>query len=208
MNLQIADDNSHPPQLPRQQLAVDPKMIQKQKQEIQELKERLDKKDAQMLKMLAFIIVIASICVAAVLFKLNSCSLEVKELTKTTGECGKKQLEELEKCRNDLYDLREMKGKCIVEEQMIKGNSSLALVKNVEFLMQEMQDYKTQAAANADKRDSCEKHLRHVEDTMRQLMHNITVVVAENEKCQVFKKKYADELEDIKTKTTPSSHKD
>ena len=196
-------------------------MIQRREQEIRELRERLDRQRvSQRVHTLIMLTLVVFVCFAVVVHRqleLNSCvtqysdcSLEVKEL-KIAGEWStcKKQLEELEKCRNDLYDLRELKGKCIVfEEQMIKGNSSLALVKNAEFLMKEMQDYKNQAAANADKRDSCEKHLRNVEDTIRQLMHNITVVVAENEKCQVFKKKYADELEDMKTKTTPSSHKD
>ena len=50
-------------------------------------------------------------------FELNSCSLEVKELAKTAGECGKKQVEELESCRNKLYELREQKGKCIVYDE-------------------------------------------------------------------------------------------
>ena len=61
------------------------------------------------------------------------------------------------------------KGKCIVFEEQIEGNTSLALVKNAEFLMKEMQDYKNMAAANADKKDLCDKHLRHVETKMHQL---------------------------------------
>ena len=148
-------------------------------------------------------IVIACIGVAASRqFELNSwaaqyanCSLEVRKLTGIAGECGKKQLEELDSCRTRLYNLTEEKGKCIVYEEQIKGNTSLALVKNAEFLMKEMQDYKTQAATNAEEKQSCDKHLRKVEGKMHELIHNITVVVAENEKCQVSWKKCADELE-------------
>ena len=70
-------------------------------------------------------------------------------------------------------------------EEQIKGNTSLATVKNAEFLMKEMQDYKNIAAENADKRDSLDKHLRHVEGTMHQLMQNLTVVIAENERCKM-----------------------
>ena len=37
----------------------------------------------------------------------SNCSLEVRNLTGIGGECGKKQLEELDSCRKQLYDLRE-----------------------------------------------------------------------------------------------------
>ena len=139
----------------------------------------------------------------------SDCSLEVKELTKIAGEWGtcKKQLEELEKCRKDLYILIEMKGRYLAYKEQI-GNTSLATVHNAQFLMQEMQNYKDQATANADKRDSCDKHLRNVEGKLYQLINNITAVVAENERCKVSWNKCIDELEDIKTKTIPSSHKD
>ena len=134
----------------------------------------------------------------------SKCALEVKELTKIAGECGK-QHEELESCRKNLYDLKEERGKCIVYEEQIKGNTSLAVLKNAEFLMNEMHDYKYQAAANAEKRDLCEKHLRHVEGKMHQLIHNITVVVAENEKCKMSLNNHiANERQDMKTKTAPS----
>ena len=164
-----------------------------------------------------FLLVIAIACIVVATsrqFELNSwaaqyanCSLEVKELTKIAGVCGtcNKQLEELDSCRAYLYDLREEKAKCIVYEEQIKGNTSLALVKNAKFLMKELLDYKNQAAANADKRDSLDKYLRHVEGMMRQLIHNVTVVIIENEKCKMSLNKCIDELED---KTVPSSHKD
>ena len=70
--------------------------------------------------------------------------------------------------------------------------------------MKEMQDYKEQAAANADKKDSCDKHLRHVEGKMHQLIHNITVLVAENKMCKMSLSKCIYELEDMKTKTALS----
>ena len=137
----------------------------------------------------------------------SNCTQEVKELSKIRGECDtcKKQREELENCRKDLYDLLEMKGRYLAFKEQI-GNTSLATVLNAQFLMQEMQDYKTQAAANADRRDLCDKHLRHVQDKMNQLIHNISVVVTENEKCKMSWKMCVDELEDIKT-AIPSSHK-
>ena len=56
-----------------------------------------------------------------------------------------------------------------------------------------MQDYKDQAAANADKSD---KHLRHLEDKLDQLIHNLTVVVAENEKCKMSLNMCMNELAD------------
>ena len=71
--------------------------------------------------------------------------------------------------------------------------------------MKEMQDYKTQAAANVEKKDLCDKHLRNVEGKMHQLLHNNTLVVAENEKCKMSLTKCADELEDKDYKTIPSS---
>ena len=125
----------------------------------------------------------------------SNCSLEVRKLTGIAGEYGKKQLEELESCRKELYDLREQKGKCIVYEEQIKGKTLLATVESAEFLMKEMQDYKNQAAANAEKKDLCDKHLRHVEGMMHQLMQNLqlTVVIAENEKCKMSLTKCIDE---------------
>ena len=110
--------------------------------------------------------------------ELNNCSLEVRKLAGIAEECGKTQL------------------------------TSLETVKKAEFVMQEMQemkDYKNQAAANAEKaRDSCEKHLRNVEGKLHQLIHNITVVVAENEKCKISLKNCFHEFEVMKTKTAPS----
>ena len=100
-----------------------------------------------------------------------------------------------------------MKGRYLAYKEQI-GNTSLATVQNAQFLMQEMQNYKDQATANADKRDSCDKHLRNVEGKLYQLINNITAVVAENERCKVSWNKCIDELEDIKTKIIPSSHKD
>ena len=105
----------------------------------------------------------------------------------------------LENCQNDLYGLREAKGKCAVYEEHLK-DTALATVKNVEFLMKEIQDHKTQAVENADKK---EKQLRE----MHQLIHNITIFVAEKEKYKVMWEKCVDDLEDIKTRTIPSSNK-
>ena len=130
----------------------------------------------------------------------SDCSLEVRNLTGIAGECGKKQLGELDSCRKELYNLTEEKGKCIVYEEQIKGNTSLATVKNAQFLMQEMLDYKDQAAANAKKKDSCDEHLRHVEGKMHQLIHNITVVIAENEKCKMSLNKCMDVQNSTTTK--------
>ena len=147
--------------------------------------------------LLLFVIACISVAVNRQ-FELNSwvaeysnCSLEVRKLTENTGNCGKKQLEELESCQKELYDLRELKGKWIVFEEQIKGNTSLATAVSAEFLM-EMQGYKQLAEANAEMRDLCDKHLRHVEGTMHQLMQNITVVVTENEKCKMSLKKCID----------------
>ena len=140
----------------------------------------------------------------------SNCTQKLKELSKIWEVCGtcKKQLEELEKYRKDLYDLIERKGKYLAYKEQIGNTSSLATVQNAQFLMQAMQDYKTQAAENADKKDSCDKHLRNVEGKLYQLINYITAVVAENERCKMSWNKCVDELADIKTKTVPSSHKD
>ena len=65
--------------------------------------------------------VIACIRVAANRqFKLDSwvaeysnCSLEVRKLTGIAGEYGKEQLEELESCRKELYDLGEQRANAL-----------------------------------------------------------------------------------------------
>ena len=87
-----------------------------------------------------------------------------------------------------------MKGRYLAFKEQI-GNTSLATVHNAQFLMQAMQDYKDQARANAE---SCDKHLRNVEGTLHRLIQNITVVIAENEKCKVSWKMCIDELQGIK----------
>ena len=136
----------------------------------------------------------------------SDCSLEVKKLTKIAGEydtCKK----DLENCRSERNQLKVLEGKYLAYKEQ-KGNTSLATVQNAQFLMEVMQDYKIQAAKNADRKDLCDKHLRNVEGKLYQLINNITAIVAENERCKVSWNKCVDELADIKTKTVPSSHKD
>ena len=103
---------------------------------------------------------------------------------------------EYSNCSLEVKKLTGIAGEC--------SKNQLTSLDKAEFLMQEMQDYKNQAAANADRKDLCDKHLRHVQDKMNQLMHNTTVVVAENEKCQVSLTKCIYDLEDMKTNTAPS----
>lgn len=145
--------------------------------------------------LILFVILIASLGVIANRhWELNSAIERNLELTTTVqtlrehkGACGTEQLDELKECRIKLQELIEIKGKCLVFEENLRGNSSLALVKQTDFLMKEMEEFKDRSAKDAERKDKCDQHLQHVQNQLSMIMSNATALILEKEE---WKNKY------------------
>lgn len=152
--------------------------------------------------LILFVILIASLGVIANRhWELNSAMERNSELTSTVqtlrehrGTCGKEQLDELKECREKLQELIEIKGKCLVFEENLKGNSSLALAKQTEFLMKEMEDFKDRSAKDAERKDKCDEHLQHVQNELNKIVNNVTILILEKEELRTKYKTCNEEL--------------
>ena len=124
------------------------------------------------------------------------CTGRVVDLEKKVGECGQlqEQLTELKNCRNEVKNLTEVKGKCIVYEENLKDQNSKALVKQGDDLLVLLSKRDDFAAKEAEKNDECQKHLRKVEIEARQLVTNVSALVIEKEKCTTNRKVCLDQL--------------
>ena len=145
--------------------------------------------------LILFVILIACLGVIANRhWELNSAVERNLNLTNTVqtlrehkGACGTEQLDELKECRIKLQELFKIEGKCIVHEENLRGNSSLALVKQADFLMKEMEEFKDRSAKDAERKDKCDQHLQHVQSQLSMIMRNATALILEKEE---WKNKY------------------
>ena len=115
-------------------------------------------------------------------------------MKKKTGECGPEQLKELKSCRAELKNLTEVKGKCLVYEKNIQEANSKAVVKQGDDLMELLSKREDLVAKEAERKESCEKHLREVEVEARRLVNQITVLVQEKEQLNSTYKSCAEQL--------------
>ena len=148
------------------------------------------------MSLILFVILIASIGVIANRhLELNSAlerNLKLISHVETLAELrggasGTEQLYELKECRIKLQELIKIKGKCLVFEENLRGNSSLALVKQTDFLMKEMEKFKDCSAKDVERKDKCDQHLQHVQNQLSMIMKNATALILEKEE---WKNKY------------------
>ena len=143
----------------------------------------------------------------AVIKRNFDCTQMVVDLKHKIGECGQEQLNELNSCQVELKNLSEVKGKCLVYEENIKEDNSKALVKQADDLMVLLSKRDDLAAKEAERKDECEKHLRKVEVEARQLVDKMAVLLKEKEDCNTRYKKCTQQVENC-NKNYPKKKKD
>lgn len=118
----------------------------------------------------------------------------VETLREHRGKCGTEQITELKNCREKLQELIKIEGKCIVFEDNLKGNNSLALATRTEDLRKDVEDFKNRAAKDAERRDKCDEHLQHVQEELYEIVNNVTVLILEKEDFRMKYKTCSDKL--------------